>query len=85
MQVLTLDALRQLLRKSAGEAEDVDLDGDIAGIPFEELGYDSIALLETAAAIERDYGITLSDETVGKAETPGTLLALVNERMAGAA
>lgn len=38
--------------------------------------------METAARIERDYGVTLSDEQVTDGLTPRILLALVNEALA---
>lgn len=78
---LTLDDLRRILREGAGEAEDADLDGDILDTPFDDLGYDSLAMLETAARIERECSIQLSDETVTEAKTPRALIAAVNERL----
>jgi act minimal PKS acyl carrier protein len=81
---LTLDELRNIMREAAGEVEDVDLDGDVLDSRFVDLGYDSLALLETAGRIERSYGITLSDAVVAEAETPRQLLALVNEALRGA-
>ncbi|UGQ11793.1 acyl carrier protein [Yinghuangia sp. ASG 101] len=78
MAELTLDALTDLLRRAAGEGEDVDLDGDILDVPFTELGYDSLAVLELAGMLERDYLVSLSDDAVQEAKTPGQLITLVN-------
>ena len=75
---ITIGDLQRLLRESGGEDENVDLDGDILDVDFEELGYDSLALLETAGRIQRDYGITLDDSTVSDARTPRALMAAVN-------
>ncbi len=75
---LTLDDLTRLLRDCAGAAEGVDLDGDILDVPFTDLGYDSLALLEAAGRIERERGVALDDEAVGTAGTPRQFLALVN-------
>lgn len=60
------------------EAEGTRLGSDTLDIPFEELGYDSLALMETAAAIQEEYGIVLPDEDVSEARTPRRLLGLVN-------
>jgi act minimal PKS acyl carrier protein len=79
---MTIDELRGLLREAAGEPEDVDLDGDILDTEFTDLGYDSIALLETGGRIERECGVTLNDDTVTSAGTPRVLLDIVNERLA---
>ncbi|MEU6102501.1 acyl carrier protein [Streptomyces flaveolus] len=81
----TLDDLRRILREAAGADEGVDLDGDILGTEFEALGYESLALLETGGRIEREYGITLDDDTLAEARTPGELVDAVNARLTDAA
>ena len=53
-------------------------EADLADTPFEELGYDSLALLETAGRLEREYHVKLTDEMVGEARTPQRLADLVN-------
>jgi act minimal PKS acyl carrier protein len=82
MTALTLEELVGILRESAGEDEDVDLGGDISDTPFTDLGYDSLALLETAGRVQRDFGIALDDDVLGAAETPRLFLAAVNKRLA---
>ncbi|CAL9377481.1 acyl carrier protein [Streptomyces sp. NPDC029526] len=76
---ITLQAVVRALRTAAGAGDGVDLDGDIADVTFSELGYDSIAVLETVGALEREYGFSLGDEAVHEAQTPGQLLRLVAE------
>ncbi|QFZ21432.1 acyl carrier protein [Saccharothrix syringae] len=73
----TLDDLRRVLVEGAGADEGVDLAGDILDVEFDDLGYDSIALLETASRISRESGVPL-DDTVASAKTPRELLALIN-------
>ncbi|RBQ20088.1 actinorhodin polyketide synthase [Spongiactinospora rosea] len=77
MAGFTVEDLTRLLRECAGEDEDVDLDGDIVNVTFEELGYDSLALFNTVSRIERDHGVTLDDDIVTNAKTPGDLLRVV--------
>jgi act minimal PKS acyl carrier protein len=74
----TLADLTRMLRESAGEEEGVDLDSDVEDTPFTELGYDSLALLEIIGKIQREYGVTITDDAAAYAETPGALLELVN-------
>lgn len=81
---LTIDQLRIILLESAGEAEGYDPDGDLEDTEFEDLGYDSICLLEAAGRIERDCGVKLDDDLIVSARTPRALLAVVNERLATA-
>ncbi|GHJ92335.1 actinorhodin polyketide synthase acyl carrier protein [Streptomyces sp. NE5-10] len=80
----TLDDLRRVLREAAGADEGVDLDGDIRDADFDALGYESLALLETAGRIEREWGITLDDDTLGEARTPGALVDAVNAHLSAA-
>ncbi len=76
--MLTVGDLLVLLRECAGEEESVDLEGDILDVPFEDLGYDSLALLNTVGRIERDCSIQLGDDTVEKALTPRDLIDMTN-------
>ncbi|CAL9595921.1 acyl carrier protein [Streptomyces sp. enrichment culture] len=75
---MDLKELTTLLRECAGVGEGVDLDGDVLDVPFDELGYDSLAILQVAGVIEREHRIQLSDDTVAEASTPRVLLECVN-------
>lgn len=79
---VTIDDLRRIMREAAGEDEDVDLNGHILDVPFDELGYDSLALLETGRRIEAEHGIRLDDSAIIDAATPRVLLAVLNEQLA---
>ncbi len=80
----TLDDLKTILRQGAGADEAVDFTGDILDTGFEQLGYDSLALLETGSRIERGYGIALDDEALHQAGTPRALLSVVNDQLVAA-
>lgn len=77
-RAIDLEELRRILRECAGTEPGVDLDGEILDTSFGELGYDSLAIMETAARIAREYGLTIDDGALGAATTPRLLLALVN-------
>jgi act minimal PKS acyl carrier protein len=79
---LTIEDLRTILRTAAGEDGSVDLDGDILNMTFEQLGYDSLALLETCGCVEREHGIELDDSTIADADTPQALLVVINAQLA---
>jgi minimal PKS acyl carrier protein len=79
--VFTLDDLRRILREGAGADEGTDLDGEILDLDFEELGYESLALLETCGRIERETGISLEENTLTEARTPRALVAAVNSQI----
>lgn len=82
MSEFTLDALIAILQECAGEDDETSLTGDILDTDFEDLGYDSVALMETASRIETVYRVTLTDDIVGQAGTPRDLLQLVNMSLA---
>ncbi|MGW1375052.1 acyl carrier protein [Streptomyces sp. NPDC002446] len=82
--LMTLDDLRRMLTEAAGEAEHGALAGDIADVEFEALGYDSLALLEVAGLITKEFGVRISDEEVFELRTPRAVLDLVNGAVAEA-
>lgn len=74
---ITVDQMRRLIIACAGAPEVRVADADFADTTFEELGYESLALMESAAAIERDFGVSLSDEILFAAKTPRELTEVV--------
>jgi len=83
MSELTLDSLRELLTEVAGADEGAGPSPDFGRLTFDELGYDSLALMEMAARLERDYGVVIDDEQIDELETPADVLELVNKALAG--
>lgn len=75
MNTVTMADLRRILVDCAGEGEPA---GDISDIAFTELGYDSLALIETAARLKQEFGVTITDDQVTELATPAALLAAVN-------
>ncbi|WP_234445229.1 acyl carrier protein [Streptomyces rimosus] len=67
------------MRECAGEAEEVALGATAADRTFPELGYDSLALLETLSRVERELGVALPDEMLSGAETPRQFVELVSQ------
>lgn len=49
---------------------------------FEDLGYDSLALLEAGGRIEREFGISLDDSVLTGATTPRSFVDAVNNAIA---
>ena len=74
-----IQELRTIMRGSAGSAEGVDLDGEIAAVPFVELGYDSLAVLEMMSEVQRQYGVTVDENVVFELQTPQDAINHVNE------
>ena len=78
MRELTIEDLNQIMRSCAGDVESLDLSGDILDSSFTDLGYDSLALLEAAALIEREFRVTLGDDDLDVHETLRAFLGKVN-------
>lgn len=80
MARMTLPDLRRVLVENAGEIDGVQFDESLLDIDFDEIGYDSLALMESAAAITDMYGIQVPDEVLTELRTPRQLLEFVNSR-----
>lgn len=79
MTAFTLDTLRALMRSCVGVEEGIDLDGPIGAVPFVDLGYDSLALLELVGQIRRRYGVDVPDEALTDLmPTPDAAVSYVN-------
>ena len=83
MTQFTLDDLRRILREGAGDSG--TLDGDITDVPFTDLGYDSLALLELSSRVEREYAVPIPDDAALAMRTPGAAVAYINDRLKASA
>ncbi|BCY13445.1 acyl carrier protein [Actinoplanes sp. L3-i22] len=80
-RVFAIDDLKRILSEGSGTPEGADLDADILDAQLSDLGYDSLALLETASRIEREYTIVVDETVLDATLTPRTLLELVNSQL----
>lgn len=78
----TIKDLRRIIHESAGEGDGADVDVATIDIEFVQLGYESLALLETGGRIEREFGIKLDDSILFDATTPRALIEAVNAQLA---
>lgn len=81
MNELTLDRLKELMLRCSGGDDSVDLSGDIAERPFRDLGYDSLAVLELASQLQREYGLEIPDEAIEEMSSPAAVLGYVNRQL----
>jgi act minimal PKS acyl carrier protein len=77
----TLEDLKHILRTSVGVDESIDLDSDIIDVPFAELGYDSLALLEIASSIEQQFDVSIPDDAALGMETPRAAINCANQQV----
>ena len=79
--IFTLADLKRILLEGSGAPEGTDLEGDILDMEFSDIGYDSLALLETTSRIEREYRIELDESLAGDATTPRALLDAISAHL----
>ncbi len=72
-----LDDVRRIIRSCAGVDESVDLDGDVLDVEFDDLGYDSLAVLESSAMVRREYGLTMPDDAPAHMTTPRKMIEFI--------
>jgi act minimal PKS acyl carrier protein len=77
-RALTIEEFLRLLARAAGSAEGGPTGEAAVDTEFDTLGYDSLALLETASLVEHEYGVKVDDDVVGS-RTPREFLACVND------
>ncbi|MEU3977704.1 acyl carrier protein [Streptomyces bacillaris] len=75
---MTLSQLQEVLRECAGEDEASMAVGVAPDQTFSDLGYDSLAILETQSRIQRDFGVKISDDAMQDLKTPKALVDHVN-------
>lgn len=78
MRLFSNDDLKGIMRKCAGMEDTLDLEGPVLDLSYSEMGYDSLAVLEIQAQIEREFGVPLGDEAIDYMPTPGTTISYVN-------
>ncbi|MPQ97200.1 actinorhodin polyketide synthase [Modestobacter sp. I12A-02628] len=75
---MTIDDLNRILVACAGEADSGPLTEQRVDTTFEDLGYDSLARMETASRIADEFGLSIPDDQVMELRTPRDVLDLVN-------
>ena len=74
--------LKRILLEGAGA--DGDLGPDALDTSVADLGYESLALLETGSRIEREFGVVLDETVLIDAPTPRVLIDMVNAQLTAA-
>ena len=88
MTTFGLDDLRKIMEQVSDEDDELNLDGDIAEQPFDELGLDSLGVLDLMTRIQQDWHVAVPDEVISTARVPQDVVDFVSQRLreqAGAA
>ncbi|MFE6496699.1 acyl carrier protein [Streptomyces sp. NPDC057748] len=76
-----MNDLRRALVEGSGVDEGVDLERDLGTRAFTDLGYDSLAVLETGLRLGRENDIEIDDSVLTDLETPQQLLDAINHAL----
>lgn len=74
----TLDDLSAVLHTDTGLDDAEAVTAANAGRPFDELGYDSLAVLELVSQLRRHHGVHVPDEALSEIPTPLSAVEYVN-------
>ncbi|WP_399931708.1 acyl carrier protein [Streptomyces kanamyceticus] len=72
--MISLEELRLILAECAGEEPEESAGEDFADRPFEELGYDSLVLLETSAQLKHRHGVDIPEDVIRELKSARAVL-----------
>lgn len=78
MAALTIEGFKRIVRSTVGVDDSVDLDGNIEDVPFSDLGYDSLAVLEISNKIRKEHGLDIPEDVITDLRTPRMMIDYVN-------
>ena len=76
--MLRIDQLLPILSECSGDEQALAQGEDILDREFEDLGYDSLVLLETTAQLKHLYDIDIPEDVIRDLKTPRAVLEYVN-------
>jgi acyl carrier protein len=79
-QTFSFDDLKQILVERVGIPEESVVDDPEAS--FEDMGLDSLALVDAQLAVQQEYGFTIPDEDAQEITKVGDAIDYVNRRLA---
>lgn len=81
MRTLTGPELAALLADAGGPPDVTHDPAVFMSTPFADLGYDSLAVLETLTLVQARWGVSLPDDVVAAATSPADLLVVLNREL----
>lgn len=82
MVEITLEDLIEVMRDCAGEDENLTANDVVANTDFDELGYDSLALMAASTMVEKKYSVTIGEDELARTRTLASFVDLVNRKVA---
>ncbi len=85
MAQFTLNDLTAIVHECSGVTDGQTLDDASLDQPLRELGYDSLAVLEIASRIQREFSLSIPDEAIDQMTTARAIIDYVNDSLSVAA
>lgn len=82
MSSISFDDLKAVMGRCIGELDGQEISESDLGTSFTDLGYDSLAVLEIASQLQREYGLKIPDEAIESMESPQAVIDYVNASLA---
>ncbi len=84
MTSLTISDLIPHLKAAVGDDDDIELNVAMANAPLDDLGIDSLAVIDATNRIERELSIALPDGSTDDAATMQELCDAINLQLSAA-
>lgn len=78
---ITLEDVHRALVEGSGADDATALFAELKTKSFDELGYDSLAVLETGLRLRRESGADVADADIAGAQTADELVTLINDSL----
>lgn len=78
---ITIADVHRALVEGSGADDAAALEDDLKTHTFDELGYDSLAVLETGLRLRRETGANVADADIAGAQTANELVTLINKSL----
>ncbi|MGY1434615.1 acyl carrier protein [Streptomyces reniochalinae] len=82
MSSISFDDLKAIMSRCTGELDGRELTESDLSTSFTEIGYDSLAVLEIASQLQREYGLQIPDEAIEEMDSPQAVIDYVNTNLA---
>lgn len=84
MSTMNIDDLKAVMNRCTGQLDGSELTAADLGTSFPEIGFDSLAVLEIASQIQREYGLQIPDEAIETMDCPQAVIDYVNAQLEAA-
>lgn len=82
MSSISFVDLKAIMSRCIGGLDGKELTEADLTTPFIDIGFDSLAVLEIASQLQREYGLQIPDEAIEEMDSPKAVIDYVNASLA---